>query len=71
MTSGLDGSIASAPMDKTEKPSVTLYQEAPPSLDFHTPPLVAPAYMIFGFRGLMRKERVRPAKLPDPRLVQA
>src|SRR5689334_10781778 len=48
MTLGLEGSIASAPMDNTEKLSVTLAQEAPPSLDLNTPPVVATAYFSVG-----------------------
>src|SRR5260370_25011536 len=70
MTLGLEVSITMLLMEMAGKPVDTNVHGLPPSpavLDFHSPPLAAPAQTMFGDFGFTAIARTRPPTFVGPR----
>src|ERR1051326_5701102 len=68
--SGVLGSMASESTAMLGSRSLKGAQVAPPSIVFHTPPPLDPAYITPGVVGWIASARVRPPTLPGPSAVQ-
>jgi hypothetical protein len=69
MTLWLAGSMARLETARFDMRSWSGAQDAPPFVDFHTPPATPAAYMTFASVGSMRIALVRPPMFPGPSAV--
>src|ERR1700755_1525648 len=66
MTEELPGSNARQVTAMFAMKSLSGDHEAPPFVDFQTPPATPAAYIVWGLTGSMMMARVRPPTLPGP-----